>query len=296
MRGRVNHGSVLNGLERYCCLKEKTMKVRLCLASGLLCFLMCTQVGAFGFMGPPTAQLDQAQWSAGYDYSYSTQDLDETRQNWYLITGGVVTDSGKGRMRIEDLTVQRHYAGINYGLNDRWEVFLRGGVAETEADIHWLIVDEQSAYDFDADVAFGWGTRVTLAKQDTIDWGAMVQMNWLDISASKRGTDPTNGPWKDDVDIDSYDLLVAGGPVIDMTGWKVYAGPFYYYLSGDYSFRRTYTTVDLIDREKADLEAGSDFGGFVGAKFDLCEKSSVTVEFSATGDGWSAGVGAAITF
>ena len=100
----------------------------------LLCSL--SNVYALDFLGPPTAELDMSQWSIGYNYSQSMQDLEKTNQDWFWIEDGVLIDSGQGLLRIEDLNIQRHYAGINYGFNDKLEVFVRLGLAEVKGDMH----------------------------------------------------------------------------------------------------------------------------------------------------------------
>ena len=271
------------------------MKIRLFLIMGLLCVL-CEQTFALNFMGPPIAELNQGQWSVGYNYSYSIQDLDKTRQNWSVINGGVITGTGEGQLRIEDLAVQRHYASINWGFADWWETYVRLNLSETKGDIHWLISDTTAGYNFDNDIDYGWGTKVTFKKNDTTAWGAAFHMNWLDTSMSKREDISGSGPWEDEVTIDVYDMLFVVGPTVDMDGWKLYGGPFYYYLSGDYYFQRNFLELDVIDLEKADLEEDGNFGGYIGAVFDIAEDCDLTAEFSFTSGGWGLGAGIAQKF
>ena len=266
------------------------MKIRLFLVMGLMCFL-CTQAFALNFMGPPTAELNQGQWSVGYNYSYSVQDLDKTKQDWFLENDGVVTSTGKGELRIEDLTVQRHYVGINCGFTDWWEIYARIGFSDVKGDIHWLGVDSKTGYNFDNDFAWGWGTKITFKKSDTVAWGASLHMNWLDTSTSKTGDGS-----KDTVSIDTYDTLLAVGPTIDMGGWKLYGGPFYYSLAGDYEYERNFFELKLVEREDANIQESSDFGAFVGAVVDLTENSDLTAELSFTSDGWTIGAGIAKKF
>lgn len=269
------------------------MKIRLFLVIGLLCFL-CTQAFALNFMGPPTAELNQGQWSVGYNYSYSRQDLDKTRQDWFMINDGVVTSTGEGEMRIEDLSIQRHYASINYGFTDWWEIYARLGLSEVKGDIHWLIEDTESGYNFDNDFAWGWGTKLTFKKSDTIAWGASLQMNWLDTSVSK--TENLSGSGSDDVTIDTYDMLLAVGPTVDMGGWKLYGGLFYYSLSGDYEFERNFLDLNYIERESADIQEDHNGGAFFGAVVDIAENCDLTAELSFTSDGWGLGAGIARKF
>ncbi len=76
--------------------------------------------------------------------------------------------------------------------------------------------------------------------------------------------------------------------------WKLYGGPFYYYLDGDFDLdSKEYESGTLtgLCKESADLEADSNFGGFIGAIFPLSKSMDWTTEFSATGDGWAIGTG-----
>jgi len=139
------------------------MRIGLFLFMGLLCFLP-TQAFALSLMGPPTAERNQGQWSVGYNYSYSVQDLDKVSQDWVMISDDATTSTGEGQLKIEDLTVQRHYVGINCGFTDWWELYARIGLSCVEGDIHWFDDERKIGYDFDDDYAWGWGTKLTFKK------------------------------------------------------------------------------------------------------------------------------------
>lgn len=267
------------------------MKIRLFLVMGLLC--MSTQTFALSFMGPPTAELDQGQYSLGYNYSYSIQDLDKVRQNWFMISGGTITSSGESQLRIEDLSIQRHYAGVNCGLMDWWEIYARIGLSDVKGEIHWFDGEQKAEYNFDNDFAWGWGTKVTFKKSNAVAWGAALHMNWLDTSTSKTENISGSGLRRDEVSIDTYDTLLAVGPTIDMGGWKLYGGPFYYSLDGDYIRERNFFELNYIEREDAHIEEDSSFGAFIGAVVDLADNADLTTELSFTSDGWALGIGIA---
>jgi len=250
-------------------------------------------------LGPPTAGLKQGQWSAGFNYSYSSQDLDKTKMKWSEVWDGE-SDSGSYKLKIKDWKTQRYYGRIGYGVDDWWEVYAQLGVADVKSKFKEVGDDEWSGVNFDNDFAWGLGTKVTFARQDKIDWGVAFQMNWLNTSRSEKGTDEEDGDsesWKETIDIETYDLLLAVGPTVDMGGWKLYGGPFYYYLSGDIKIKETGTWTGEEDsgswlyKEKGDLEAASNFGGYIGAQLDLTQNCNATVEFASTGDGWGLGTG-----
>ena len=271
------------------------MKIRLFFIMALL-YLMSEQAFALNFMGPPTAELNQGQWAVGYNYAYSVQDLNKTGQDWSIIIDDIVTSTGEGQLRIEDLTVQRHYIGVNCGLIDSWEIYARIGFSDVEGDINWLGEGIKTGYDFSNDFAWGWGTKITLKRSDTVAWGASLHMDWLDTSTSKTKNIPGSGLRKDTVSIDTYDTLLAVWPTIDMSGWKLYGGLFYYSLDGDYCFERNSFELDTIEREDANIKEGSDLGAFIGAVLDVADNSDLTAELSFTSDGWALGAGIAQKF
>jgi hypothetical protein len=271
------------------------MKIRLFLIMGLLC-LTSGKAFALSFMGPPTAELNQAQYRVGYIYSYSIQDLEKVRRDWIRIGNDTIISTGEGQVRLEDLSVQRHYVGLNVGFMDWWEVYVRLGLSDVKSDIHWFDEERKAGYNFDNDFAWGWGTKVTFQKNDTVAWGVSLHMNWLDTSASITEDISESGPWRDKVSIDTYDTLLVVGPTIDMGGWKLYGGPFYYRFDGDYEYERNFFELNYIEKEDAQLEEDGSFGAFIGTVVDLAEKSDLTAELSFTSEGWAAGAGIAQRF
>lgn len=230
---------------------------------------------AVGFIGTPTAELGHGKWGLGFNYSYSSQDLDKKNYKW---------DSGDvNKLKLRDFNVQRYYGTLSYGIADCWDVYAQLGVADVKVNAKetWDVGQNKWGMNFDNDFAWGFGTKVTFAKQDKIDWGAAFQMNWLDTNWSR--TD-----WE--ADIESYDLLIAVGPTIDMGGWKLYGGPYYYYLNGDYD------EIFLGERVVSDLR-NSDFGGYLGGAFDLASNCSANIEYSSNlNDSWSLGTGVTFKF
>ena len=167
-----------------------------------------------------------------------------------------------------------------------------------DADIWGPNNDEWSGYNFDNNFAWGWGTRYTFARQDNVAWGAAVQMNWLNTEWSTRFPDPDEdwtGTVKNKIEFKSYDLLISAGPSVDLGGWKLYGGPFYYYVNGDLKSSASVLSEDggdvytFNEKSKGNIKAKSNFGGFVGTQFDLTQSLSMTVEFASTtkgGWGW----------
>jgi hypothetical protein len=261
-----------------------------------ICFaLMSTSVLAAGFMGPPTAELEQGQWNMGYSYAHADMDLEPTNLVGYglEIDNGVVVvgpNPWSEAMKIEDFKIHRHYFTIGYGLTKTWEIYALLGTADVKAK--YYKEGEWDSLNFDNDFAWGWGTRKTLSEQDNVKWGVSAQMNWLDTSSVE--TEVTSEyVSKITIDIKSYDLLLAFGPTVEMGSCKLYGGPFYYYLNGDFDRLHTSTfgTYVYLGKGSADMEADSNFGGFLGGQFSLGKNTDWTTEFSSTGDSWAVGTG-----
>jgi hypothetical protein len=254
------------------------MEKRLVVLS-LALVLLGASAFAVGFIGTPTAELGQGKWGLGFNYSYSSQDLDKKNYKW--------DDGDTDKLKLKDFNTQRYYGTLSYGVTDCWDVYAQLGFADVKTDAKetWDDGGFEWGMNFDNDFAWGLGTKVTFAKQDKIDWGAAFQMNWLDTSFDGI-VDGDN----DEVDIKTYDLLIAVGPTIDMGGWKLYGGPYYYYLNGDFD------EVWGGDGVTSDLR-NSDFGGYIGAAFDLASNCSANVEYSTNlNDSWGLGTGFTFKF
>jgi len=247
---------------------------------GLIVAMMSVNAFGVGFIGTPTAELDQGQWNVGFNYTYMSMDLAKTK-----MTEG--PDSLK--LEINDNNIQRYYAAGGYGLTDAWEAYVQLGIADVKAQSKEE-GEVSEGHNFDNDFAWGWGTRYTFYEQDNIRWGATLQMNWLDTSVDHKSADE-----KMQIDYSTYDLLIAVGPTADMDGWSLYGGPFFYMLDGDLDAKITPTVGDTT-KSSGDLEEDSNFGGFVGAQISLKENCDLTTELSFTGDGWAIGAGVAWAF
>lgn len=256
---------------------------------GLFVAVMSVSALGAGYIGTPTAELEKNQWNAGFNYSYTDMDMEKTKAKWYEYVDGVLDDSGTEKMKIKEVKTQRYYGTIGYGVADWCEVFVQLGLADVKAKTKWEGDDEWEGGNFDNDFAWGLGTRMTFYEQDNIRWGTSIQMNWLDTSVDRKYSEPGYSE-KGTTNLETYDLLVAVGPTVDMGGWQLYGGPFYYYLSGDLDYKESNTDGES-EKMCADLEAESNFGGFVGGKFPLTENCNMTAEFSFTGGSIALGTG-----
>ncbi|MHC4962079.1 MAG: outer membrane beta-barrel protein, partial [Planctomycetota bacterium] len=199
------------------------------------------------------------------------------------------------KLEIEDVKVQRHYCTIGYGLTDTWQLDFMLGGADIKQENKFEGEDEWFGTNFDTGFAWGVGTRITLSENDSIKWGVSAQVNSLDSEIEEKYDDAGN-PTKQTGNFESYDLLVAFGPKVDMGGWKLYGGPFYHILDGELDVKENVEGVEA-DTAKANADLEQDgFGGFIGVQFNIYEGVDLTTEYSATSDGWAASLGIAWTF
>ena len=83
-------------------------------------------------MGPPAATHKLGQWSVGFDYSYSDEDLQ-------------ITDAKKiNLLTIRDARKYRYYGTVGLCLLKYWEVYTRLGSANSE----WGQMDFNSGSQF----------------------------------------------------------------------------------------------------------------------------------------------------
>jgi hypothetical protein len=290
------------------------MKVKFLTACVALTFLAASS--AFAFMGPPTAGLNQGQWSAGANYSYSSQDLDTIKITWDEVgedDGTPYTDSGTYKLDIRNLNTNSYFGKLGYGLMQQWEVYGQIGLVDIKAEAKEKDEGEDwYGYNLDNELAWGLGTKYTFYKQNKIDWGATVQLNWFDSSESEsytwshaifEGSEGTcNHTGKGTTDIQTLGIIVAVGPNIDMGGWKLYGGALYQLLTSDYDYKEHETWEDTEGSsgwwtctDSGDTDT-SNFGGYVGAQMDVYKNYSLAVEVQGTNNGWGAAVGVEIPF
>jgi hypothetical protein len=255
---------------------------RMAMVVGLLVAISSISAYGVGFIGTPTAELDQGQWNVGFNYTYISMDLDETTIK--------DSDGSTSKLEINDNNIQRYYGTVGYGVTDAWDAYIQLGLADVKARFKDADdpTDVEDGLNFDNDFAWGWGTKYTFHEQGDTCWGVSLQMNFLDTSSDDSGSD-----WEETVDYESFDLIVAVGPTVDMGGWNLYGGPFYYMIDGDLDV----SGIDMGSAYKAsgDLEEDSSFGGFIGAQC-MVDQYCMTTEVSFSGGGWAIGAGIAMPF
>ncbi len=212
---------------------------------------------ALGPLGPPTASLKQGQWGVAAEYAFSDSDVE---------VEGVT---------LEGLESNVFLGQIGYGISDVWELYGLAGAADHDSD-------NLEPLSFGYDFAYGFGTKYTLIKDETLSWGVLFEMGWKqgDDDASVDLTDWGYGADEDvDVELDYYEIFIAIGPTWKMSDClSLYGGPFFYMLDGD-------VDADLVSESiSLDMEEESSFGGYVGLQWDMSPNTCLYGEFQFTGD------------
>lgn len=236
------------------------------------------------------------------------------------------------KFKFDKLKTSRIFSTLSYGISTDWEVFgtlgfaqietgASGGAASWDLDPNGVPTGDpydetRLGYQFDDNSPFvGIGTKYTFLRQDNIKWGAALQGNWLkakgDMTSRMVWSDEgEGGMWTDEdrirdaYEVEYWEIMLAVGPTIDMGNWKLYGGPFFYWLTGDMEGRS-------VDRESgtyefsgegevrgqwsetettklsADIKAKSNFGGFIGAQVDLGNNKRLGGEFAHNGNGYA---------
>ena len=261
----------------------KKMVVLLCVA------WMGAGAFAFSLLGPPTAELEKTTRRTDKE-----EDLSRWEDRHGYIFSFSQMDVGVGNETVEDFELTRHYYTWGIALDENFNFNVLIGAASGEADKDSInsaldgITTATSGFDGDYEFSFGFNFKSTFYHGEKVDWGAMYQMTWF--SADDTGNTVADGPV--DVEIDyAYDIQVAVGPTVDMGGWKLYGGAYYYMLDGDMDY-----SGSGVGSGSFDIDEDDNFGGFVGTQFDIWENTDLIVEYAMGNDSYSFGLSVGVTF
>jgi hypothetical protein len=257
-------------------------------------------------MGPPKAMLGQDRWDIGVEYGYQSMDLEASGKDTNIehIPSLYIT-TRKGKYEINDFKSNVILGRLGYGISDSWDAFVRLGAVDGQCDLEQTFPDSaQHEYkDFDGSfgLAWGFGTRATFWQDEELSWGGLFQMTWLepDDSSISSIISPGNLHYSGTADIDIREVQIAIGPTWRIEdNVRIYGGPFLHYVDGDLDISGEIVDpgVGVEMKSSGDIEEKSQFGGYVGANFDVDENTSCFIEYQLTGDTWGIGLGAARRF
>ena len=234
-------------------------------------------------MGPPTAGLEQGQFRAGVDYSYSKMDLELTDGTYVEYLDGILFDSGEATsFALKDFKASKAYVNLGYGFADNCEGFLRVGGTKGEFDDSIWVDSEE--FDSGNDLAVGGGLKATFFEEGDLKLGVLVQGSWAEHQGQ---LDSPNWTGPDFVDIDMVEVQMAAGASYTWEGIiSVYGGPFFHFVSGDLedTVGASVTGLgELLNSEYDwEIEEDSTFGGYIGAQLEVAEGCSFNVEYQFT--------------
>ena len=236
-------------------------------------------------MGPPTAGLEQGQFLAGLDYSYSKMDLELSDGTWVEYLDGVFDISGEATsFTLKDFKATKTFVNFGYGFADMVEGFLRvGGTKGRFDDSIW---EDSEEFDSGNNLVVGGGLKATFFEQDGLRLGGLIQGSWAEYQGE---LDAPHWASPDFVELDLTEVQIAVGAAYT---WEdrlsVYGGPFLHFVSGDLEDNVSEaitvgTAGSLLNSEYAwEVDEDSVFGGYIGAQLKISEGCSVSVEYQKT--------------
>jgi opacity protein-like surface antigen len=174
-------------------------------------------------------------------------------------------------------------------------------------------------HDFDTGYAIGFGTKVTIYEDRKLRVGALGQASYteMDIRVKYEGLVENDNAYVGTIDgiwsvpsegeLELWEIQLAIGAAYDLSErFTVYGGPFFHWMEGDYDFKgkgyfmEPYIVVDELFYDyyplqvcgSYDVEADSEFGGYLGAQIDVTENVACNAECMLTGD--AIGVGTSL--
>jgi len=217
-------------------------------------------------LGPPRAELEKGKRSLGFLFSSSEMDLEMT---W----GGLTST-------MPDMESNTYLLRAGYGLSDGCEIYSLIGFSDLSSE----------GFDGDSDVAWGFGTKFTLAEKDQVTWGGLFQMCSISSDGSIYEDVPGFGMQTIDVDVQIFDIQIAFGPTYTKDAFSIYGGPFLHFVTGDLEGSALGVTVEF------DIEQKSEFGGYIGTQFELNKSTAVFFEYQMTGDASAIAGGIVVRF
>jgi hypothetical protein len=168
--------------------------------TGLTCLSLASVSYALDPIGPPKALLGQGYWSLGVEYAYSEADVDAS--NVDLTVPGPSIPTG-------ELTANRAYANLRYGLRDQVDLFARAGAAK------FALSETLGSTSGEAGFAWGLGAAATLYHTDRLDWGVLAQFSGGKSTVTLLGGDGQ---------VEMYSVQIAAGPTYqikdDLAAWQ----------------------------------------------------------------------------
>ena len=236
--------------------------------------MFCSAVLAGGPLGPPRSLVEHGEWAINFEYAREEMDLKTCgKMHETMIVGGDPVGeplSASVLMQIEDLTTNMFFGSLEYGLCDRWEVFLRVGIADAQDDINHEAFDGGLSFDGDYGFAWGAGTKTTICQYGDWTFGGVMQVTWLYPDESDiEWTNPQDSTdtFSGDAELEMRQFQAGIGTTLDLDSWFVYGGICWLFMRGEMDFQGSFYDDDveyLRDDGTSRLREESEFGFWAG--------------------------------
>ncbi|MFB0525270.1 MAG: hypothetical protein ACETVZ_06990 [Phycisphaerae bacterium] len=276
------------------------MEKKILLLAVVICMtcLCSSQVFALDFLGPPASILLKGQTSVGLAYFSGQMDLDVDLK--------ITEEEGfveKVKDEYDGVKQQRAFVDVSHGLDDNIDIFGRIGGSRLEVHEDAWFSGDDLIFDGDMGLALGCGIRGTIYEQNGTKFGAVGVFNWSQTE-DQRQRFFSDQPYTS-AEIEYYEVMLACGVVHPLApNVNVYGGPFFYWFDGDikgkgaeeYDYNGNGNGGYDIWKVSGDIEEDGNFGGYLGALFDITDNWSLAAEFQYADGASGFGVNAVWTF
>ncbi len=283
-------------------MRPRTTFVSLCI--GLAIGVPSALAGAP--MGPTLPVMQKGQWAFGIEYAYEKIDAEADGSCTETIVGGL-SEKYHQEFMIDGMKANMLFGRIEYALCRDWDVFVRLGASDADADIKasgpGVVLGSQGGeVGFDGSFGFGAGvgTRATLYRCGPWRVDGLAQVTWLDPDDSDfRITNPEDpgeivaGTAK----LDYLQTQIGLTAVYRGDAWSIWAGPFLQIIDGDLDMNARFLFDGVTQGRiccSGDVEEDSQFGLSLGANCEVNKNFIAWIEGQFTGDSWLVGVGGMI--
>lgn len=269
----------------------------------LIVLLGPTARGA-GVMGPPTAILEEGQWSVGLEGGYAETGLKADGIRLNRPEGEQATYSGQF-IDLKGLTSRMVFANLAYGVCDNWDLFVRIGTADARdhavaRTAPFSASPGRFRHDGDYGLACGFGTRATFCYWGPWQFGGTTQITWLDPGKDRFAWSDPEVPGSTvsgSADADLWHAQAGLAVTYQIDAFRFWAGPFVQFVRGHFDHSGETFTDGLATgsfTSSGDIEETSQAGVHFGALWQVSRKANCWIEGQYTSDSWVFGFGAAV--
>jgi len=250
-------------------------------------------------MGPPTATLEEGQWSFGGTFALEEMDMEAYGKVSEDFTPYFWTQ----QFTIEGYKTKMLFGTVEYGLCDNWGIFARFGGADGKGDIvappaDSSAIEVKDTFEGDYGLAWGVGTRATFCRSGPWSFGGLMQVTWFDPGDSDYTVSDPLAPgasWIGDVGISYWQTQISLGAIYQVDTFRFWFGPFLQFIEGDMDFDGRLVIAEGGGQGNlswtSELEESSQLGLHVGADWELASRLNLWAEGQLTSDSWLFGVG-----